>query len=422
LVHWLALLNRAVFWFHPLAWWLERRVSALAEEACDAAVLARGTDPCLYSECLLDMARRVSRAGSRVQAWGMAMPGSCLPQRVRRILTAGPAPCLTRTQTAAVAAACTLVSAAFAAGVVEHRMPALLLPQVSVAAPAPVAAKPAEAPPPAAAPMPQRTAQQEPQPKRLLVIFFDWPAMETADRARAGAAAENLVTAQMQPNDSCSLMEFADHVRVAQDFTQDRDLLVATIRDMASFAQSVPYTGPETAGLTTAVRMLGALQEKKALIYFSSGASQASQGELDDLIHSAVRANVAFYPIDVRGLPQGSVSRTEQTLALMQAQYARLMQTYTPEHPLAVALRRQIEALQSGELPVVAIAKDGALTLNGRPVPLRELANRVHTQFPTAITVYVQADKGTLWDPIAQVMAALNGAKLQVSLVTKPEN
>ena len=45
LVQWLALLNRAVFWFHPLAWWLERRISALAEEACDAAVMRRGHDP-----------------------------------------------------------------------------------------------------------------------------------------------------------------------------------------------------------------------------------------------------------------------------------------------------------------------------------------------------------------------------------------
>jgi len=33
LVQWLALLNRALFWFHPLAWWLEFRLCALAEEA-----------------------------------------------------------------------------------------------------------------------------------------------------------------------------------------------------------------------------------------------------------------------------------------------------------------------------------------------------------------------------------------------------
>src|SRR6266404_3448605 len=42
LLQWFALLNRAVFWFHPAAWWLERTLSGLAEEACDNAVLARG--------------------------------------------------------------------------------------------------------------------------------------------------------------------------------------------------------------------------------------------------------------------------------------------------------------------------------------------------------------------------------------------
>src|SRR5215471_20012614 len=42
LIQWLALVNRALFWFHPLSWWLERKLSVLAEEACDAAVLARG--------------------------------------------------------------------------------------------------------------------------------------------------------------------------------------------------------------------------------------------------------------------------------------------------------------------------------------------------------------------------------------------
>jgi beta-lactamase regulating signal transducer with metallopeptidase domain len=30
LVQWLALFSRAMFWFHPLAWWLERRLAALA--------------------------------------------------------------------------------------------------------------------------------------------------------------------------------------------------------------------------------------------------------------------------------------------------------------------------------------------------------------------------------------------------------
>ena len=85
LVQWLALFNRAVFWFHPLAWWLERRLSTLAEEACDAAVLAAGHSPQDYSEYLLDMARSVSAGGGRVRLVGMAMPGSGLTWRMQQI-------------------------------------------------------------------------------------------------------------------------------------------------------------------------------------------------------------------------------------------------------------------------------------------------------------------------------------------------
>jgi len=57
LVQLLALLNRTLFWFHPLAWWLEHQLAALAEEACDAAVLARGHDPHDYSQHLISLAR-----------------------------------------------------------------------------------------------------------------------------------------------------------------------------------------------------------------------------------------------------------------------------------------------------------------------------------------------------------------------------
>ena len=63
LIQSVALLNRAVFWFHPLAWWLERELSGLAEDACDGAVLSRGHEPREYAECLLALARSVMNAG-----------------------------------------------------------------------------------------------------------------------------------------------------------------------------------------------------------------------------------------------------------------------------------------------------------------------------------------------------------------------
>jgi GWxTD domain-containing protein len=85
LVQWLALLNRAVFWFNPLAWWLERHLSALAEQACDATVLARGHEPAEYSDGLLELARAARRRPATAVI-GMAMPGSALGVRIAQIL------------------------------------------------------------------------------------------------------------------------------------------------------------------------------------------------------------------------------------------------------------------------------------------------------------------------------------------------
>jgi beta-lactamase regulating signal transducer with metallopeptidase domain len=52
--------NRAVFWFHPLAWWLERRLVASAEEACDATVVRSIGDPAEYAKVVLDFAAAAS--------------------------------------------------------------------------------------------------------------------------------------------------------------------------------------------------------------------------------------------------------------------------------------------------------------------------------------------------------------------------
>jgi bla regulator protein BlaR1 len=120
LVQWVALLNRALFWFHPLAWWLERRLSGLAEEACDAAVLAQGHDPHDYSETLLDLSRSVELAGKRLNvvstSGAMAMPGTFLPQRIRRMLSGVPAPRISRPRLACAAAVCATAAALLTAG------------------------------------------------------------------------------------------------------------------------------------------------------------------------------------------------------------------------------------------------------------------------------------------------------------------
>ena len=120
LIQWVALVNRALFWFHPLSWWLERKLAVLAEEACDAAVLARGHAPQDYSEYLLDIARSVSRSGSRLGIVGMAMPGSLLPQRIRQILNSRGELPISRARILIAVAACATSSALMASGTLDH--------------------------------------------------------------------------------------------------------------------------------------------------------------------------------------------------------------------------------------------------------------------------------------------------------------
>ena len=88
LVSVLAHVNRCLFWFHPLAWWLERRLAILAEHACDdAAIRAIGARR-RYAEVLLDMAQAVQKRGARLTWEGVGVGGDGrVRARLDRILS-----------------------------------------------------------------------------------------------------------------------------------------------------------------------------------------------------------------------------------------------------------------------------------------------------------------------------------------------
>ena len=81
-VLWLARLHTCLFWINPLAWWMQRRLAALAEITSDEAAMAVVADPAGYAEILLDFARQ--RAAS-VVATAMARP--TISRRIDRILS-----------------------------------------------------------------------------------------------------------------------------------------------------------------------------------------------------------------------------------------------------------------------------------------------------------------------------------------------
>jgi beta-lactamase regulating signal transducer with metallopeptidase domain len=86
----LARLNRCVFWFHPLAWWLERALSRHAEVACDREALRTAISPRRYAELLLEVAEAVRRAGGRMAAPGVGVLGEGeFRQRIDLILRGG---------------------------------------------------------------------------------------------------------------------------------------------------------------------------------------------------------------------------------------------------------------------------------------------------------------------------------------------
>jgi beta-lactamase regulating signal transducer with metallopeptidase domain len=81
----IAAFAKSVFWFNPLLWWLERKLSTLAELASDEACVRDSGNPRRYAETLLEFAT-AARQGQR---WigGVAMAQHKISLRIERVLT-----------------------------------------------------------------------------------------------------------------------------------------------------------------------------------------------------------------------------------------------------------------------------------------------------------------------------------------------
>ena len=83
----LALLHRAIFWFSPLAWWLDRHLADLAEQASDEAALSGGANRNDYARTLLGFFEALHAAPGRVWWHGVSMAKiGQAEQRLERIL------------------------------------------------------------------------------------------------------------------------------------------------------------------------------------------------------------------------------------------------------------------------------------------------------------------------------------------------
>ena len=80
----LAKLVQAVYWFHPIVWWLSARLGEEQELACDDRVLATGASAPAYAEMLIGVARKHSSVPAL--ACGMIRRKSQLRSRVMHVL------------------------------------------------------------------------------------------------------------------------------------------------------------------------------------------------------------------------------------------------------------------------------------------------------------------------------------------------
>jgi beta-lactamase regulating signal transducer with metallopeptidase domain len=102
-----ARVNRCVFWFHPLAWWLEAKLAASAEFACDEVASRTCRARADYAQVLIDIADDVRRNGGRLAWQGIAVSGNGqLKDRVDRLLVGTSWPAMSRAKKVCLAFAC----------------------------------------------------------------------------------------------------------------------------------------------------------------------------------------------------------------------------------------------------------------------------------------------------------------------------
>jgi bla regulator protein BlaR1 len=86
------MLVEALFWFHPLVWWIRARLIEEREQACDEAVLQAGSDAEAYAESILTVCKLYIESPLPCVS---GIGGADLKKRIIRIMTQGMAEKLT---------------------------------------------------------------------------------------------------------------------------------------------------------------------------------------------------------------------------------------------------------------------------------------------------------------------------------------
>ena len=168
---------------------------------------------------------------------------------------------------------------------------------------------------------------------RLIVMFFDLSSMQPEDIDRAVDSATDYVNKKMQPADLVALVSLDTGLTMDQDFTSNKEALIRGLKklngtdgsgfagggdgttdgtsdDGSSFtADDSEYnslnTDRELYAIQSIAKSLERVEQKKSMMYFSGGLTRngiENQASLRMATNAAVKANMAIYAVDTRGL------------------------------------------------------------------------------------------------------------------------
>ncbi len=174
--------------------------------------------------------------------------------------------------------------------------------------------------------------------RRYMVLFFDDSTMDMGDQARARDAAQKFIDANAGPDRVMAVVDFTGALRIIQNFTADGIRLKQAATSMKPSAVSPNAANPALAdtsalgnfgggpglpnaeadfgvhtlllGIRSLARNLSSVPGRKSVVLFTAGfpLTSEAEAELTATISSCNQANVAIYPLDVRGLVTGMPS------------------------------------------------------------------------------------------------------------------